>query len=172
LSERIREYDRRLEEVADELYPETKLLRQIHGVGALTALAFVLTLEDPSRFAKSRQEVGPYLGLVPTTDQSGKSDPQRRISKHGNELTRKLLVNCAHYVLGPFGEDSDLRRHGEKIAERGGKNAKKRAVVAVARGALGGAAPLMGHGRGLRTTVQREPPRAPGSLRALRGTEG
>jgi len=74
LSERIREYDRRLEEVADELYPETKLLRQIHGVGALTALAFVLTLEDPSRFAKSRQ-VGPYLGLVPATDQSGKSDP-------------------------------------------------------------------------------------------------
>ncbi len=49
-------------------------------------------------------------------------------------MTRKLLVNCAHYVvLGPFGEDSDLRRHGEKIAQRGGKNAKKRAVVAVAR---------------------------------------
>jgi transposase len=70
---------------------------------------------------------------VPATDQSGKSDPQKRISKHGNELTRKLLVNCAHYILGPFGEDSDLRRHGEKIAERGGKNAKKRAVVAVAR---------------------------------------
>jgi transposase len=132
LSERIRGYDRKLEEVADELYPETRLLRQIHGVGALTALAFVLTLEDPSRFAKSRQ-VGPYLGLVPATDRSGASDPQRRISKHGNELTRKLLVNCAHYVLGPFGEDSDLRRHGEKIAERGGKNAKKRAVVAVAR---------------------------------------
>jgi len=132
LTERIREYDRRLESVADELYPETKLLRQVHGVGALSALAFVLTLEDPSRFPKSRQ-VGPYLGLVPATDQSGKSDPQRRISKHGNELTRKLLVNCAHYVLGPFGEDSDLRRHGEKIARRGGKNAKKRAVVAVAR---------------------------------------
>jgi transposase len=132
LSERIREYDRRLESVADELYPETKLLRQVHGVGALSALAFVLTLEDPSRFAKSRQ-VGPYLGLVPATDQSGKSDPQRRISKHGNELTRKLLINCAHYVLGSFGEDSDLRRHGEKIAGRGGKNAKKRAVVAVAR---------------------------------------
>jgi transposase len=94
LSESIREYDRRLEEVADELYPETKLLRQIHGVGALTALAFVLILEDPSRFAKSRQ-VGPYLGLVPATDQSGKSDPQKRISKHGNELARKLLVRAA-----------------------------------------------------------------------------
>ncbi len=132
LSERIREYDRRLEEVADELYPETTLLRQVHGVGTLTALTFVLTLEDPSRFTKSRQ-VGPYLGLVPATDQSGKSDPQKRISKQGNELTRKLLVNCAHYVLGPFGEDFDLRRHGEKIAQRGGRNAKKRAVVAVAR---------------------------------------
>ncbi len=132
LSERIREYDRRLEGVADKLYPETKLLRQVHGVGVLTALAFVLTLEDPSRFTKSRQ-VGPYLGLVPAIDQSGKSDPQKHISKHGNEMTRKLLVNCAHYILGPFGEDSDLRRHGEKIAQRGGKNAKKRAVVAVAR---------------------------------------
>jgi transposase len=77
--------------------------------------------------------VGPYLGLVPGAKQSGKSDPQKRISKHGNEMTRKLLVNCAHYVLGPFGEDCDLRRHGEKIAQRGGGNAKKRAVVAVAR---------------------------------------
>jgi transposase len=132
LSERIREYDRKLEEVADELYPETRLLRQIHGVGALTALAFVLTLEDPSRFVRSRQ-VGPYLGLVPATYQSGGSDPQRGISKHGSQLTRKLLVNCAHYILGPFGEDSDLRRHGEKIASRGAKNANKRAVVAVAR---------------------------------------
>jgi len=132
LSERIREYDRRLEEVADELYPESKLLRQIHGVGALTALAFVLTLEDPSRFAKSR-EVGAYLGLVPATAQSGKSDPEKHISKHGNKMMRRLLVSSAHYILGPLSEDSDLRRHGEKIAQRGGKNAKKRAVIAVAR---------------------------------------
>ena len=98
----------------------------------LSALAFVLTLEDPSRFAKSR-EVGAYLGLVPATDQSGKSDPEKHISKHGNKMMRRLLVSSAHYILGPFGEDSDLRRHGEKIAQRGGKNAKKRAVVAVAR---------------------------------------
>jgi transposase len=48
-------------------------------------------------------------------------------------MLRKLLVSCAHYILGPFGSDSDLRRHGEKIASRGAKNAKKRAVVAVAR---------------------------------------
>ena len=132
LTEHIREYDRRLESIAKEIYPQTNLLRQVRGVGVLSALAFVLTLEDPSRFAKSR-EVGAYLGLVPATDQSGKSDPEKHITKHGNKMMRRLLVSSAHYILGPFGEDSDLRRHGEKIASRGGKNAKKRAVVAVAR---------------------------------------
>ena len=132
LTERIRQYDRQLESVCQEHYPETKLLRQVEGVGALTALTFVLTLEDPYRFERSRS-VGAYLGLVPATDQSGDSDPQKRISKEGDEMLRKLLVGSAHYILGPFGSDSDLRRHGEKIASRGGKNAKKRAAVAVAR---------------------------------------
>jgi len=92
----------------------------------------VLTVEDPHRFEKSRS-VGAYLGLVPARDQSGDCDPQKRISKEGDEMLRKLLVGSAHYVLGPFGSASDLRRHGEKIAARGGKNAKKRAAVAVAR---------------------------------------
>jgi len=132
LTERIREYDRQLEMVCQEHYPETDLLRQVEGVGVLTALTFVLTLEDPYRFAKSRT-VGAYLGLVPASDQSGDRDPQRRISKEGDEMLRRLLVSSAHYILGPFGSDSDLRRHGEKIASRGAKNAKKRAVVAVAR---------------------------------------
>jgi transposase len=133
LTERIREYDRQLETVCQECYPEeTDLLRQVEGVGALTALTFVLTLEDPYRFAKSRS-VGAYLGLVPARDQSGDRDPQKHISKEGDQLLRKLLVGSAHYILGPFGSDSDLRRHGEKIASRGAKNAKKRAVVAVAR---------------------------------------
>jgi transposase len=134
LTERIREYDRQLQTVCQEhYYPETELLRQVEGVGVLTALTFVLTLEDPQRFAKSRS-VGAYLGLVPARDQSGDRDPQRRISKEGDEMLRRLLVGSAHYILGPFAkEDSDLRRHGEKIASRGGKNAKKRAVVAVAR---------------------------------------
>jgi transposase len=132
LTERIRRYDRQLETVSEERYPETQLLRQVEGIGPLTALTFVLTLEDPSRFAKSRS-VGAYLGLVPARDQSGDRDPQKRISKEGDEMLRKLLVSSAHYVLGPFGSDSDLRRHGEKIASRGGKNAKKRAAVAVAR---------------------------------------
>jgi transposase len=92
----------------------------------------VLTLGERYRFERSRS-LGVYLGLVPATKRSGERDPQRRISKEGDEMLRKLLVGSAHYVLGPFGSDSDLRRHGQKIAARGGKNSKKRAAVAVAR---------------------------------------
>jgi transposase len=132
LTERIREYNRKLEAICQEHYPETDLLRQVEGIEPLTALTFVLTLEDPYRFEKSRS-VGAYLGLVPATDRSGERDPQKRISKEGDEMLRRLLVGSAHYVLGPFGSDSNLRRHGQKIAARGGKNSKKRAVVAVAR---------------------------------------
>jgi transposase len=132
LTERIRDYERRLETIAKDRYPETELLRQVEGIGPLTALTFVLTVEDPYRFEKSRS-VGAYLGLVPSTDRSGDRDPQKRISKEGDEMLRRLLVSSAHYILGPFGSDSDLRRHGEKIASRGAKNAKKRAAVAVAR---------------------------------------
>jgi transposase len=132
LTQRIRDYDRKLETISKEHYPETELLRQVEGIGTLTALTFVLTLEDPYRFEKSRS-VGAYLGLVPAQDQSGDRDPQKRISKEGDEMLRRLLVSSAHYILGPFGSDSDLRRHGEKIASRGGKNSKKRAAVAVAR---------------------------------------
>jgi transposase len=132
-------------------------------------LAFVLTLEDPSRFAKSRQ-VGACLELVPATDQSGGSDPEKRISKHGDKMMRKLLVGSAHYILGPFGEDSDLRHHGEKIAGRGGKNAKKRAVVAVARKLSVLLHRYMGYGGGLRTALQCQLRWGPSCLRALCAT--
>jgi transposase len=133
LSARIRHYDRELEALAQEHYPETYLLGQVQGVGTLTALTFVLILEDPGRFEESRQ-VGAYLGLVPGKDQSGERDLQKRISREGDELLRRLLVGSAHYILGPFGEDCDLRRYGLKIAgNTAGKNARKRAVVAVAR---------------------------------------
>lgn len=133
LTERIGDYERRIERLCRERCPqETGSLRQVPGVGALTALTFVLTLEDPNRFQKSRS-VGAYLGLVPGKDQSGESDPGKRISGEGDAMLRRLLVSSAHHILGPFAPDSDLRRHGERIAERGGKNAKKRAVVAVAR---------------------------------------
>jgi transposase len=132
LTERIRQYDRLLVAISKEHYPETELLRQVEGIGTLRALTFVLTLEDPYRFERSRS-VGAYLGLVPATERSGERDPQRGISKEGDQMLRKLLVGSAHYILGPFGSDSDLRRHGQKIASRGAKNSKKRAAVGVAR---------------------------------------
>jgi transposase len=132
LSDRIKALDRQIQVLADESYPQTKRLRQVGGVGPITSLAFVLTLEAAERFAKSRT-VGAFLGLVPGRKQSGDKDPERRITKHGDRYVRRLLVNAAHYVLGPFGPDCDLRRFGTRIASRGGKNAKKRAVVAVAR---------------------------------------
>ena len=133
LSACIQHYDRELETLAQEHYPETKLLRQVQGVGTLTALTFVLTLEDPERFEESRQ-VGAYLGLAPSKDQSGERDPQKRISREGDEMLRRLLVGSAHYIVGPFGEDCDLRRHGLKVVGgAAGKNVRKRAVVAVAR---------------------------------------
>ena len=167
LTERIREYERQLERRSPKsTTQETELLRQVEGIGPLTALTFVLTIEDPYRFVKSRT-VGAYLGLVPASDRSGERDPQKRISKEGDETLRKLLVGSAHYILGPFGSDSDLRRHGEKIASRGGKNAKKRAAVAIARRALGPFASACGSTRrALRATAQH--PAAPRADRRLR----
>ena len=132
LTETIREMDREVDRVCRERYPETALLRQVKGVGPITALCFVLTIEDPSRFAKSRS-VGAYLGLRPRQHDSGDHQPQLRITKAGDRLLRRLLVTAAHYILGPFGPDTDLRRAGLAMAARGGKSAKKRAVVAVAR---------------------------------------
>jgi transposase len=128
----IRCMDREVERLCSERYPETRILRQVKGVGPITALAFVLTLEDPHRFRNSRS-VGSYLGLRPRQRDSGEQRPQLRITKAGDALLRRLLVTAAHYILGPFGPDTALRRHGLKIAERGGKAAKKQAIVAVAR---------------------------------------
>ena len=132
LNERIKEYDERMEKIAKEVYPEVSLLKQVKGAGTQIALTYVLTIEDPHRFLKSR-EVGCFLGLRPGRRNSGESEPQKRISKEGDRYLRTMMVQGAHYILGPFGADSDLRRWGLKLAERGGKNAKKRAVVAVAR---------------------------------------
>jgi transposase len=132
LTRRIGHFDRQIEQVVVESYPVAVRLQQPKGVGALTALSFVLLVEDPARFARSR-DVGAYFGLVPRLDDSSDSTPQLRITKAGDELGRRLLVSAAQYILGPFGPDCDLRRHGERIAQRGGKNARKRAAVAVAR---------------------------------------
>ncbi|MFY9845705.1 MAG: IS110 family transposase [Terriglobales bacterium] len=128
LSERIVEYNERIENLAQQSYPQVALLKQIKGVGTLIALTFLLTLEDPHRFRQSR-DVGCYLGLQPGRRKSG----QMHISKEGDPYLRTLLVQGAQHILGPFGIDCDLRRWGLKLAERGGRNGKKRAIVATAR---------------------------------------
>src|SRR5450432_1118615 len=132
LNARIGEYDRRIEQIAKEVYPQVALLKQVKGVGTLIGLTYILTLDDPHRFRRSR-DAGCFLGLRPGRRNSGMSEPQMHISKEGDAYLRTLMVQGAHYILGPFGPDSDLRRWGLKLAERGGKNAKKRAVIAVAR---------------------------------------
>ncbi len=132
LSEQIHCYDEQVKQLADQKYPETRLLRQVKGVGPLIALTYVLTIEDPNRFQRSRQ-MGSFLGLRPRQCESGNSAPQLGISKCGNNHLRWLLVQAAHYILSRLGPDSRLRRWGLQLASRGGKNGKRRAVVAVAR---------------------------------------
>jgi transposase len=132
LSEQIREYNQRIEQLAQQSYPQAERLKQVKGVGTLIALTFLLTLEDAHRFRKSR-DVGGYLGLQPGRRNSGQSEPQMHISKEGDPYLRTLLVQGAQHILGPFGPDSDLRRWGLKLAERGGRNGKKRAIIATAR---------------------------------------
>src|SRR5499433_864114 len=132
LSEKIVEYNDRIEALAEASYPQVELLKQIKGVGTLIALTFLLTLEDPHRFGKSR-DVGGYLGLQPGRRKSGQSEPQLHMSKEGDPYLRTLLVQGAQHILGPFGPDCDLRRWGLKLAERGGRNGKKRAIIATAR---------------------------------------
>jgi transposase len=132
LSEELNAYDAHIERLATEKYPETELLTQITGVGTLTALAFRLTIGDPGRFKKSR-DVGPYFGLRPRQAKSCDDNPELGLAKSGDGYMRRLLVGSAHYVLGPFGPDTAVRRWGLSLCARGGKSAKKRAVVAVAR---------------------------------------
>jgi transposase len=136
IQEQIYSYECRIKHLCESKYPQTSWLLQVKGVGPVTALTYVLTIEDAQRFERSR-DVGAYLGLVPKKRQSGKRDPQLGISKTGDEMLRKLLVNCAHHILGPLGAESDLRRWGLGLVEAGQragqKGARKRAAAAVAR---------------------------------------
>lgn len=131
VDEQIKEQDKMIARVARK-YPEVEAVSQVSGVGILTALVFILSIGEKERFSKSRT-VGAFLGLRTRKSASGKDDPQLRITKAGDPFVRRLLVNAANYILGPFGKECDLRRWGLELAKRGGKNAKKRAMVAVAR---------------------------------------
>ena len=132
LTKSIKSYDASVEKIATEKYPEAGILRTVPGVGPIASLAFVLTIGNKERFETSR-DVGAYLGLRPKRSQSGACDPQLRITKAGDSYLRKTLVQCAHYIIGPLGPDTALRQWGLRLAGRGGKNGKKRAITAVTR---------------------------------------
>jgi transposase len=129
---KIKQYDRQIQQLGQTKYPETQALLKIQGVGHITALTFVLTLGNKERFGRSR-DVGCYLGLRPRRSQSGERDPHLGITKAGNTYLRSLLIECANHILRPHGRDSALRQWGLHLAARGGKQAKNKAVVAVAR---------------------------------------
>lgn len=132
LTEQVRQMTRDLGKLAQERYPETALLAQVHGVGLICSLTYVLTLEEPSRFRRSRM-VGAYLGLAPRQHESGEQRPQLHITKSGDTYLRSVLVQSAQHILGPFGSDCDLRRWGLELAGSGNKTRKKKAIIAVAR---------------------------------------
>lgn len=132
LTRRVRAFDKLLAQVAKDHYPEVGHLQQVDGVGPVISVAFVLTIEDPKRFTDSRK-VGSWVGLCPRSYASDDSKPQLNISKAGDPRLRRLLLQGAQRLLGPFGADCDLRRYGLHLAARGGKAAKKRAATAVAR---------------------------------------
>ena len=131
-SKTIDDFDDKIEALARQKHPQSKRLTQISGVGDLTAVTFLLTLGDIRRF-KTARDVGPYLGLARGREPSGGRDPQLRITKCGDGMVRTLLVQCAHRILFARAPDTDLKRFGWKLAGRGGKAAKRRAVVATAR---------------------------------------
>jgi transposase len=136
ITQQIKKYDEQIQEI-EKRYPETKLLKPVYGVGPLVALAFILTLEDAERFEHSR-DVGPYLGLTRKQRESGESAPELGISKAGDELVRRLLVQSAHCILRQGAPDSDLKawgltKVGAGAGKKGSKSRKKKAAVAVAR---------------------------------------
>ena len=133
LSDEIRRYDKKIKQLGEETYPQTQRMRSIPGVGPITSLAFVLNLDDDVTKLKSSRAAGPRLGLRPKQRNSGKRKPELSITKSGDALLRRLLVQCGQYILGHYGTESRLRSWGLRLAARGGKAAKRKAVVAVAR---------------------------------------
>jgi transposase len=109
--------------------PACRLLMSVPGIGVLSALAYVSTIEDPARFGRSRS-VGAHLGLTPRQYQSGEIDRTGRISKCGDALVRTLIYEAAGVILTRVKRASPLKEWGTAIAKRSGPG---KARVALAR---------------------------------------
>lgn len=131
LDKQITAIEKACRKLIKEKYPIAAKLQRIGGVGEIVALYFVLAVADPSRIRNPR-DIGAYFGLVPRKQQSGSSDPQLRITKAGNSGVRRLLVLAAHCLISR-GKDCALQRWALALCQRGGRNSKKRAIIALAR---------------------------------------
>ena len=132
-AETIRQYDAMLKRYASGHFgEEVALASSIPGIGPVTSCAFVALVGDAKRFGKAR-DAGVYFGLTPARDQSGDRDAPKRVTKAGSKMMRRLLVTAANYVMRTSSPDTAIKRHGMRICARGGKIAKRKAKVAIAR---------------------------------------
>lgn len=155
LTEEIRAFDGRIETATEKRYPQTELLRQVPGVGPITALGYVLTIADPTRFKTSRA-VGSYLGLRPRKDESGDSSLDAQDHQGGAPSLpptarpeRPVHARSARQGYRPQAVGAQARGAWTQAREEG----RRRRGGAQARGP---AAPVVGHGRGVRASSQRD----------------
>ena len=116
LREQIAAFDKAVRALA-KASPTCRLLMSVPGIGALSVLAYVSTVEDPERFARSRS-VGAHIGLTPRQYQSGEVDRSGRISRCGDTLTRTLLYEAAVVLLTRVRRASGLKDWAQAIAKR------------------------------------------------------
>ena len=132
----IRRYEKMMRNLAKrpEFKDKVERVQEVYGVGDIIGSVFVAVIGgDVSKFTKAR-DVGPLLGFTPKQDQSGTVDKQLHATKAGDKLMRRLLVEGANVVLKRNSRDTDLKLRGLRISLRGGKIAKAKAKIAVARG--------------------------------------
>lgn len=131
LSHQIAAYNTRIEALIAQRYPDALRLLKVPGIGPVTALTFILTLEHPGRFRRNRQ-VGKYVGLAPGVRQSGRRRKELGITKEGDKELRRLLLQASHSIRTHASADGDLRRWA---LAKGGTNkiARKKAAVGLAR---------------------------------------
>lgn len=133
IAENIQQYDWLIQDYADAHFKtQVALLRTIPGVGLITSCMFVALIQDPKNFGNPR-DAGCYFGLTAGQDQSGDKDAPMHVTKAGNTQMRKLLVTAANYILRDSSPDSAIKRYGQRICARGGKIARRKAKIAIAR---------------------------------------
>lgn len=144
---KIKAYESQIRKLASSPELEAKIdrVREVYGIGLLSGCALVASIDaNPERFSKAR-DAGAYFGLVPKQRQSGEMDMQCHITMAGSEYVRNLMVESAQIALRDGAKDTDIKLKGLRICERGGRIARRKAVIAVARCLVVTAVALLKH---------------------------